>query len=78
MTSILPKKLSSGYGVVGRSMYGGVFAVLVKLRSPSLIARFKDYRKIIDAGGVRGGSLGSSIPILEFPELNKEWSEIDE
>ncbi|MED6135961.1 hypothetical protein PIB30_051575, partial [Stylosanthes scabra] len=77
-TATLPKKLSSGYGVAGRSAYDGVFAAPVKLRAPSLSARFEDYREIFGAGGGGGGSLGSSIPILELPELNEERSKIDE
>ncbi|MED6110350.1 hypothetical protein PIB30_041996 [Stylosanthes scabra] len=36
------------------------------------------YREIFGVGGGGGGLIGSLIPILEFPELNKERSEIDE
>ncbi|MED6110982.1 hypothetical protein PIB30_048042 [Stylosanthes scabra] len=77
-TTTLPKKLLSDYNVAGKSTYDGVFAAPLKLRPPSLTARFKDYREIFDAGGVGGGSLGSSIPILQFLELNKERNKIDE
>ncbi|XP_015972688.1 auxilin-like protein 1 [Arachis duranensis] len=77
-TATLPKKLSSGYGVAGRSAYDGVFTAPVKLRAPSFSTRFDDYREIFGAGGGGGGSLGSSIPILELPELNEERSKINE
>ncbi|KAK7321767.1 hypothetical protein VNO77_32689 [Canavalia gladiata] len=67
-TATLTKKLSSGYGVSGRSAYDGVFATPIKLRAPSFSSQFDDYREIF---GSSGASLGSSIPILELPELNE-------
>ena len=77
-TASLPKKLSSGYGVAGRSAYDGVFAAPVKLRAPSFSSRFEDYHEIFGSAGGGGASLGSSIPVLELPELNDERSKIDE
>ncbi|XP_027329801.1 auxilin-like protein 1 isoform X2 [Abrus precatorius] len=67
-TATLTKKLSSGYGVSGRSAYDGVFATPIKLRATSFTSQFDDYREIF-AGS--GASLGSSIPILELPELHE-------
>ncbi|TKY57700.1 Auxilin protein 1 [Spatholobus suberectus] len=66
-TATLTKKLSNGYGVSGKSAYDGVFATPIKLRAPSFSSQFDDYREIF---GCAGASLGSSIPILELPELN--------
>ncbi|XP_061353345.1 auxilin-like protein 1 isoform X2 [Gastrolobium bilobum] len=67
-TATLTKKLSNGYGVSGRSAYDGVFATPIKLRTPSFSSQFEDYCEIF---GGSGASLGSSIPILELPELNE-------
>jgi len=71
----LTKKLSNGYGVSGRSAYDGVFAAPIKLRAPTASSQFDDYREIF---GAAGGSLGSSIPILELPELNERKKKIDD
>ncbi|MED6112273.1 hypothetical protein PIB30_060206 [Stylosanthes scabra] len=57
-TTTLPKKLSSDYSAAGRSAYDDVFSAPLKLRAPSLTARFKDYREIFDVGGGGGRSLG--------------------
>lgn len=67
-TATLTKKLSNGcgYNVTGRSAYDGVFATPVKLRAPSFSSHFNDYREIFCTS-----SPGSSIPILELPELNE-------
>ncbi|RDX78355.1 Auxilin-like protein 1, partial [Mucuna pruriens] len=67
-TATLTKKLSNGYGVSGRSAYDGVFATPIKLRAPSFSSQLDDYREIF---GGAGASLGSSIPVLELPELNE-------
>ncbi|XP_047160467.1 auxilin-like protein 1 [Vigna umbellata] len=71
----LTKKLSNGYGVSGRSAYDGVFAAPIKLRAPTFSSQFEDYREIF---GAAGASLGSSIPILELPELNESKKKIDD
>ncbi|WVY91106.1 hypothetical protein V8G54_036620 [Vigna mungo] len=71
----LTKKLSNGYGVSGRSAYDGVFAAPIKLRAPTFSSQFEDYREIF---GATGASLGSSIPILELPELNDSKKKIDD
>ncbi|KAK8472958.1 hypothetical protein PHAVU_001G012900 [Phaseolus vulgaris] len=71
----LTKKLSNGYGVSGRSAYDGVFAAPVKLRAPTFSSQFDDYREIF---GAAGASLGSSIPILELPELSERKKKIDD
>ncbi|KAK7376787.1 hypothetical protein VNO80_02204 [Phaseolus coccineus] len=71
----LTKKLSNGYGVSGRSAYDGVFAAPIKLRAPTFSSQFDDYRDIF---GAAGASLGSSIPILELPELNERKKKIDD
>ncbi|KAH1059944.1 hypothetical protein GLYMA_02G120000v4 [Glycine max] len=67
-TATLTKKLSNGcgYSVTGRSAYDGVFATPIKLRAPSFSSHFDDYREIFCTS-----SPGSSIPILELPELNQ-------
>ncbi|KAH1161845.1 hypothetical protein AAZX31_01G056800 [Glycine max] len=65
-TTTFTKKLSngSGYGVSGRSAYDGVFATPIKLHTPKFSSQFDDYREIFCAAA------GTSIPILELPELN--------
>ncbi|CAJ1972458.1 unnamed protein product [Sphenostylis stenocarpa] len=74
-TATLTKKLSNGYGVSGRSAYDGVFAAPIKLRAPTFSSQFDDYCEIF---GTAGASLGSSIPILELPELEERKKKIDD
>ncbi|KAJ1384914.1 auxilin-like protein [Sesbania bispinosa] len=66
-TATLTKKLSNGYGVSGRSAYDGVFATPVKRRA-GFSSQLDDYREIFCGSEA---SVGSSIPILELPELNE-------
>lgn len=66
--TLTTKKLSNGYGVSGRSAYDGVFATPIKLRAHSFSSQFNDYSEIFSGSAA---SLGSSIPVLELPELNE-------
>lgn len=65
--AVTAKKFSNGYGVPGKSAYDGVFASPVKFRAPRLASTFEDYSEIF---GGSEASIGSSIPVLEVPELN--------
>ncbi|KAJ7959365.1 Auxilin-like protein 1 [Quillaja saponaria] len=67
-TATLSKKLSNGCGFSGKSAYDGVFAGPPKFRATSFSSRVEDYSEIF---GVSEASGGSSIPILEVPELNE-------
>ncbi|KAJ7965322.1 auxilin-like protein 1 [Quillaja saponaria] len=64
-TATLSKKLSIVYGFSGKSAYDGVFAAPTKFKATSFSSRVDDYCEIF------GVSRGSSIPILEVPELNE-------
>ncbi|KAK4257960.1 hypothetical protein QN277_007480 [Acacia crassicarpa] len=66
--AVTTKTFSNGYGVLGKSAYNGVFASPVKFRAPSLSSSFQDYYEIF---GGSEASLGSSIPVLQVPELNE-------
>lgn len=66
---VTAKKYSNGYGVSGKSAYDGVFASPIKFRAPSMSSSFEDYCEIF---GGSEASLGSSIPVLELPELNEK------
>ncbi|KAG8654645.1 auxilin-like protein 1 isoform X2 [Manihot esculenta] len=56
-------KLANGGGLAGKHVYDGAFGGLVKPGS-----RIEDYRDIF------GGSGACSIPILDFPELDRKTS----
>ncbi|KAK4274787.1 hypothetical protein QN277_017963 [Acacia crassicarpa] len=66
--AVTAKKFSNGCGAPGKSAYDGVFASPVKFRAPSLSSSFQDYCEIF---GGSEASIGSSIPVLEVPELNE-------
>lgn len=68
--AVTAKKFSNCYGVSGKSAYDGVFAAPIKFKAPSLSSSFEDYCEIF-GGSAEASSLGSSIPILEVPELNE-------
>ena len=60
------KKLSNGHSFNGKNMYDGVFGGQSKVGS-----RVEDYSEIF------GGGSGSSIPILDVPELNERKFSVD-
>ncbi|KAI9118417.1 hypothetical protein K1719_010749 [Acacia pycnantha] len=66
--AVTAKKFSNGCNAPGKSAYDGVFASPVKFRAPSLSSSFQDYCEIF---GGSEASIGSSIPVLEVPELNE-------
>lgn len=66
--AVTAKKFSNTYGGPSKSPYDGVFASPVKFRAPTLTSSFHDYCEIF---GASEASLGSSIPVLEVPELNE-------
>ncbi|KAH7524112.1 hypothetical protein FEM48_Zijuj06G0084400 [Ziziphus jujuba var. spinosa] len=68
------KKLSNGHSFSGKSMYDGVFAAPSKFGVPTFSSRVEDYSEIF---GGSGASRGSSIPILEIPELNERKIAVD-
>lgn len=72
--AVTAKKFSNGYGVSGKSAYDGVFASPIKFKAPSLSSSFEDYCEIF---GGSEASLGSSIPVLEVPELNERKNLLD-
>ncbi|XP_028803054.1 auxilin-like protein 1 [Neltuma alba] len=72
--AVTAKKFSNGYGVPGKSAYDGVFASPVKFRAPSLASSFEDYCEIF---GGSEATIGSSIPVLEVPELNETKNLLD-
>lgn len=55
-------------------MYDGVFAAPSKFGVPTFSSRVEDYSEIF---GGSGASRGSSIPILEIPELNERKIAVD-
>lgn len=70
----LSKKLSNGHSFSGESAYDGVFAAPSNFRVPTFSSRVEDYCEIF---GGSGASRGSSIPILEVPELNEQKNSVD-
>ncbi|XVE69851.1 hypothetical protein DITRI_Ditri10aG0024800 [Diplodiscus trichospermus] len=60
------KKHSNGHSFNGKSMYDGVFGGQRKVGS-----RVEDYAEIF------GGGSGSSIPVLDVPELNERKLNVD-
>ncbi|XWS14555.1 hypothetical protein CRYUN_Cryun35bG0020000 [Craigia yunnanensis] len=60
------KKLSNGHSFNGKKMYDGVFGGQSKVGS-----RVEDYSEIF------GGGSGSSIPVLDVPELNERKFSVD-
>ncbi|MED6135992.1 hypothetical protein PIB30_051792 [Stylosanthes scabra] len=69
-TTTLPKKLSSGYGVPGRSAYDGVFTSPAKLRAPKLN---KERRKIDEVW--RRGEKKKTL-VVDVARLGCEWQRL--
>lgn len=70
----LSKKLTSRHSFSGQSAYDGVFAGPAKFGAPAFSSRVEDYSEIFSGSGA---SRGSSIPILEVPELNEPKISVD-
>lgn len=65
------KKLSDGYGISGKSAYGGIFTAPVKVWALSFSSQLEDYCEIFCSSGT------SSILFLELPDLNERKKKDD-
>lgn len=73
--SFTRNELSNSHSFSPKSMYDGVFGAPSKFGVPTFSARVDEYRDIFTGSEASGGS---SIPILDIPELNERKISVDD